>query len=122
MVYTRLLFNNIKEFTPNFMKTVPYNKCVRPQLGRKPQVGWKAFKDPRTIRLMRIFKRYIIDDSAYYQLFFFGVVFTMTSVFFFPALWVYQSNNRHRQLSAAVQRERAYKKRKAEEEAEADEE
>jgi len=25
MVYTRLLFSNIKEYTPSFIKTIPYS-------------------------------------------------------------------------------------------------
>lgn len=115
MVYTRILFNNIKEFTPNFIKTVPYAQTAKPVLGRKPQVGWRAFKDPKTHKLMRLFKKYVLEDSAYYQLFFFFVVFGITSVFFYPSLWAYQSNNRHRTLDVAIAREKEYQKKKAEE-------
>ena len=34
MVYTRLLFNNIKEYTPNFIKTIPYAQITKPVFGR----------------------------------------------------------------------------------------
>ena len=33
MVYTRILYNNIKEYTPNFIKTIPYAQTVKPVLG-----------------------------------------------------------------------------------------
>ncbi len=66
---------------------------------------------------MRLFKKYVLEDSAYYQLFFFFVVFGITSVFFYPSLWAYQSNNRHRTLDVAIAREKEYQKKKAEEEA-----
>lgn len=116
MVYTRILFNNIKEFTPNFIKTVPYAQTAKPVLGRKPQVGWRAFKDPSTHKLMRLFKKHILEDSANYQLFFFFVVFGVTSLVFYPSLWAYRTNNVHRSLDVAIAKEKEYKKKKAEEE------
>ena len=58
-----------------------------------------------------------MENKANYQTFFFLIVFGLTSVFFYPALWIYQSNNRHRTLDAALAKENAYKKKKAELEA-----
>lgn len=29
MVFNRILFNNIKEYTPVWMKTIPYNQTAR---------------------------------------------------------------------------------------------
>ena len=122
MVYTRILFNNIKESTPNFFKTIPYSQTVKPVLGRKPQVGWKMIKDPLTIRAMLAFKRYVINNSVNYQIFLFFVTFSVTSAFFYPALWMYQSNNRHRQLDVAIAKEKEYQRKKALEEEEEGEE
>ena len=113
MVYTRLLFNNIKEFTPNFFKTIPYSQTVKPVLGRKAQVAWKMTKDPKTIRATLFFKRYVINNSVNYQIFLFLLTFGITSVFFYPSLWAYQANNRHRQLDAAIAKEKAYQHKKA---------
>lgn len=35
MVYSRILFNNIKEYTPTWMKTIPHRAAVRPNFGKK---------------------------------------------------------------------------------------
>jgi hypothetical protein len=35
MSYGRILFNNIKEYTPKWFKTVPYSKTVKPTFGKK---------------------------------------------------------------------------------------
>lgn len=32
MVFNRILFNNIKEYTPTWMKTIPNKQTVRPNL------------------------------------------------------------------------------------------
>jgi len=32
MVYTRILYNNIKEFTPSWFPTVPYSRVIKPVL------------------------------------------------------------------------------------------
>ena len=41
MVYTKILFNNIKEYTPKFMKTIPFSRTVLPKFGRKKTIAWK---------------------------------------------------------------------------------
>lgn len=33
MVYGKILFNNIKEYTPSFIKTVPYSQTFKPSFG-----------------------------------------------------------------------------------------
>ena len=113
MTYTRILFNNIKEYTPLMINTVPYVKCSKPIIGRKPQVGWGTFKDPRTIRNFRRFKRFFLDDWAMYQLMFFFIVFSLTSIAYYPTLWVYQTNNQHRSMQAAILKEKAHKEKMA---------
>jgi len=123
MVYTRILFNNLKEYTPSFMKTISYNKTVKPILGRKKPVGWKVFQDPKYKSMMNFIHRNVMCNSLNYQIFFFVVTYSITSFFFYPSLWLYQSNNRHRQLDEAIKKENEYKRLKAlEEEAEEDEE
>ena len=116
MVYTRILFNNIKESTPNFFKTIPYNQTVKPVLGRQPQRGWKMMKDPKVIRGMLGIKRYIMGNTMNYHIFLFFLTYGVTTVFFAPALWAYRSTNAHRTLDVAIAKEKAYQARKAKEE------
>lgn len=33
MVYGKILFNNIKEYTPSWIKTVPYSQTTKPTFG-----------------------------------------------------------------------------------------
>ncbi len=122
MVYTRILFNNIKESTPNFLKTIAYSQTVKPVIGRKAQIGWRMSKDRKYIMMMKWIHRNIMCSTLNYQIFFFATTFAITSVFFYPALWMYQSTNRHRQLDYAIAKENEYKKKVAEEEAAAAEE
>jgi hypothetical protein len=116
MVYTRILFNNIKEYTPNFLRTVPYSACVKPTLGYKKDVTYKMFKDPATIRLYARIKKHILDDGPNYHIFFFMCTFLVTSAIFYPMLYIYQSTNAHRQLDYVLAKEKAYKAKKAAEE------
>lgn len=123
MVYTRLLFNCIKESTPSFIKTIPYNRTVKPKLGRGQRVGWKVTQTASYKRTMNWLHRNIMCNTLNYQIFFFFVTFSITGFFFYPGLYLYQLNNRHRQLDVAIEKEKEYqKKKKLEEEAEEDDE
>ena len=123
MAYTRLLFNSLKETTPYFIKTIPFNKTVKPVLGKKAPVGWKMCLDPKYKAFMKFIHRNIMCNSLNYQIFFFGVTYAITSIFFYPGLYIYQSNNAHRQLNVAIEKENEYKKKKQlEEEAEDEDE
>jgi len=53
MVYTRLLFNNIKEYTPSFIKTVPYSQVTKPVFGKGRQVQSRMMADPKVKRLLK---------------------------------------------------------------------
>ena len=33
MVYTRILYNSIKEYTPSWIKTIPYSQVTKSVLG-----------------------------------------------------------------------------------------
>jgi len=34
MVYGKIIFNNIKEYTPSWIKTIPYSQTTKPLLSR----------------------------------------------------------------------------------------
>lgn len=106
------MFNNIKESTPNFMKTIAYSQTVKPVLGRRPQVSWRMTRDPSFIRMMRWIHRKVICNTLNYQLLFIGVAYAVFAGFFYPSLWAYQANNRHRQLDFALLKENEYKRQK----------
>jgi predicted neutral ceramidase superfamily lipid hydrolase len=36
MVYGRILYNNIKEYTPKWFPTIPYSQTVKPVFGNRP--------------------------------------------------------------------------------------
>lgn len=38
MVYGRILYNSIKEYTPKFFPTIPYSQTVKPVFGRFPLI------------------------------------------------------------------------------------
>lgn len=33
MVYGRIIFNNVKEYTPSWIKTIPYSQVTKPTFG-----------------------------------------------------------------------------------------
>ena len=34
MVYGKLIYNNVKEYTPSWFKTIPYSQTVKPTFGK----------------------------------------------------------------------------------------
>ena len=38
MVYGRILYNNIKEYTPKWFPTIPYSQTVKPTFGNPPSI------------------------------------------------------------------------------------
>lgn len=68
-----------------------------------------------TAAVLRLFQKYFQGPLGF-QVFIFGACFCMTFGYFYPMLWIYQSNNAHRSLDKAIEVEKAYKKKKAEEE------
>ena len=115
MAYGRLLFNNIKEYTPHFIKTVPFARTVKPVLGRGQQVSYRLNRTRSVIGMYKTIDRVFMSTPAGWNLLIFLMTFGLSSLFFFPALSVYQSNNAHRQLSVALAKEKAYKKMMEEE-------
>jgi hypothetical protein len=91
-----------------------------PHLVRQPQVVSKWNANPAVKRGWRLLGT-LFQSSWAYQIFMFGLVFTMWGTFYFPCLWFYQYNNQHRSFEAAITKERAHKKklREAEEAEEA---
>lgn len=49
--------------------------------------------------------------SWLYQFFIFGLTFGLWATFYYPTLYVYQANNKHRTYEAAITKERAHKKK-----------
>merc|ERR1719445_512520 len=113
MVYGRILYNNIKEYTPKWYPTIPYAQTTKPTFVRQQQVVSKLNARPFAKRgwmlLAEVFKY-----SWLYQFFIFGMAFSMWATFYFPVLWVYQANNRERTYEACMKKERAFKKKKRE--------
>merc|ERR1712226_86047 len=107
MVYGRILFNNIREYTPLWFRTIPYSRTHKAVLQRQPYAG-PAFL-PKNRALIGSFQTWIQKNTTNYQIFVFCIAFTMTQVFWTPLLWAYQSNNTHRGLDAALKIEKAYK-------------
>lgn len=52
MVVTKLLFNNIKEFTPKCVKTLPYSMSVPPTFSNRPNKAWLLWRTPGFQRLI----------------------------------------------------------------------
>merc|ERR1711976_218579 len=107
MVYGRILFNNIREYTPLWFRTIPYSRIHKPTLARQPYMGPAFLQKNR--RAILFFQKWIQKNTTNYQIFCFFLAFGMTQVFWRPLLYAYQSNNVHRGLDAALKREKAYK-------------
>lgn len=57
MVITKLLFNNIKEFTPKCIKTIPANLTVQPYFNRQPSRAWPMTRTPWVKNAFRMFHK-----------------------------------------------------------------
>ncbi len=121
MVYTKLLFNNIKEYTPKFMKTIPFNRTVKPQFYRGINPAFRFNQTPSVIRMYKLINRVFYSTLVGQVLLHFIVSSGIIMIFWQPVLSVYQSNNAHRQLDYALKKEKEYIRLKEEAEA-ADEE
>jgi hypothetical protein len=55
-MYGKIVFNNVKEFTPSWIKTVPYSKCARPILKTGVQKVSPLNADPKMKRFWRAFQ------------------------------------------------------------------
>ncbi len=72
MVYGRLMFNNIKEYTPSFIKTIPYNQIAKPVFGKQKQVQSKLMADPKIKRLLKFIQKNVQKNPFTWQIFIFA--------------------------------------------------
>jgi hypothetical protein len=47
MVYGKIFYNNIKEYTPTWMKTIPYSQVTKTTLGTEPLICLLIFSGRR---------------------------------------------------------------------------
>ena len=121
MVYGKILFNNIKEYTPSWIKTVPYSQTTKPTFVRKTQVISKFGADPRVKRGYKWLQNNVQKNPPLWQVFIFLSAFVLYQTCYWPWLKAYQMNNSERSLNSAIAREKEYKrKKKAEEDAAAE--
>jgi hypothetical protein len=124
MVYGRILYNNIKEYTPKWYPTIPYSQTVKPTFGifwylfsgKKPQVVSVFNSNPNVKNAWRIFGRIFQQNSFMWQIFIFGMSVLMYYTIYTPFLTMYQANNSHRTYQAAIAKEKAHKKKLKEQE------
>jgi hypothetical protein len=64
----------------------------------------------------------LFNSSWLYQVLVFGLAFGFWAAIYFPTLYVYRSNNKHRTYEAAIAKERAHKKKLKELEKQAEDE
>ncbi|KRX09017.1 hypothetical protein PPERSA_01904 [Pseudocohnilembus persalinus] len=118
MVYTKVLFNNIKEYTPSFIKTIPYRQTVKPTFVKQAQVVTRFNADPRMKRFWRFFRSNVQLYPWVWQLFILGISYGFYASCYYPWLTVYQAKNQERTIDAAIAREKAWAKKQEEAEEE----
>ena len=121
MAYGKLLFNNFKEYTPHYMKTVPFARTVKPVLGRGKPVGYALNKTKSMMAIYRAIDKVFMSTPAGWNILLFGLTYGLTALFFVPVVTLYRRNNAHRSLDRAIERERVYLAKKKAEEDEEDE-
>ena len=122
MVFTKLLFNNIREYTPKFIKTIPFKQTVKQQFYRGVNPSFRLNQTRSIIGLYKFINRFFYRSLAGQTLLMFIVSYGMTLAFWHPVLFAYQSNNAHRQLEVALMKEREFIKKQEEEDEEDDDE
>ncbi len=115
-MYTRILFNNIREYTPKFMKTIPYSKTVPQHFVQKASRHWRFNQTTSVVNNYKFVLKYLYGSLAGQVFLYWGAAYGLTQLIWQPVLFMYQSNNRHRQLDVAMKKEKEYQKRMEEEE------
>ncbi|EAS03941.1 transmembrane protein, putative (macronuclear) [Tetrahymena thermophila SB210] len=116
MVYGKLIFNNIKEYTPSWIKTIPYSQVTKPILRKQPQIVGKINADPKVKKFWVFLRENVQYYPFLWQFFILGTSFVWFHVCYDPWLAIYQANNAHRSLETALTKEKAHKKKLAEQE------
>lgn len=121
--FNRILFNNIKEYTPLWIKTVPTKYAFKANLSPAFLESKRQSYSKGTAIFLRLFRRYVAKVPVAYQSFLFLTTFCLTYGYFTPWLWWYQARNKHRSAELVWAKVDEIKKRKkAEEDAEEEEE
>ncbi|EGR28393.1 hypothetical protein IMG5_176490 [Ichthyophthirius multifiliis] len=119
MTYGKIIFNNIKEYTPSWIKTIPYSQTVKPTFTRLPQRVGIMNADPKVKRMWRFLQQNVQYYPWLWQMFLLGISFTWFHIVYDPWLQLYKANNANRTYDYAFKKEKAYQKKKqAEEEGE----
>lgn len=103
MTITKLLFNNIKQFTPKCFKTIPAKMTVQPYFDKGKNIAWKMNQSPFAQSLWRWFNRTFYFHMHMQFVLYFLAMYTITECVWQPWLRIYQANNKHRQLDVAIQ-------------------
>ena len=78
MVYTKLLFNNIKNYTPKAIKTIPYSQAVRQTLVIKPNQQFLMNKTPFMKGFYRFIKRWAYGSVPAQIFLYYGLAYLIT--------------------------------------------
>jgi hypothetical protein len=116
MVFNRILYNNIKEYTPLWVKTVPTKNAWKPNFSAAHLDARRQTYGRGVATFLTLFRRYVAKIPAAYQTFLFVTAFGLTYGFSTPLLWMYQSNNKHRSAELVWDKVDAIKKKKKEQE------
>lgn len=110
MVYGKILFNNIKEYTPKWYATIPYSQTIKPVfgnsvrlcIGRKPQVVWSFNSSPAGKTFWKNFAFVFQRHSFMWQILLVGIAFVTLHICRDPFLMLYEANNVNRTYKAAI--------------------
>lgn len=116
MVFNRILYNTIKEYTPLWIKTVPTKNAWKANFNPAFHEARRQSYSKGTAAFLTFFRRYVAKIPAAYQTFLFAVTFGLTYCYFTPWLWIYQSNNKHRAAELVWTKVDAIKKKRKEQE------
>jgi hypothetical protein len=83
--------------------------------GRKPQVVWSGNAKSSVKKLWRSFAFVFQRHSFMWQILIIGIAFVTFHISRDPLTFIYVTNNTKRTYKVAIEKERAYKKKKLEE-------
>jgi hypothetical protein len=110
MVYGRILYNNIKEYTPKWFKTIPYSQTTKPTFGkrlhnavRQAQVVSNMNSKPAVKKFWLFVGQNVQRSPWMWQTLIFLFAYAWFHVVYDPFLWVYRQNNKHVSTSAIAE-------------------
>ena len=103
-----MLFNNIKEYTPKIIKTIPFERTVPQHFARKANKTWAISQSRSTNFVCKLILKHLYGTVPGQVLLYGGTTYALTSLVWLPMKGMYQRNNRHRQLDVAIRKEKEY--------------